>query len=70
MRGQDAADDWAAIVREQGGLRENPLEPEQSLLLLNATEGGSLTTRWKERRCSIGCVRALRIRPMRRSLWN
>jgi hypothetical protein len=45
MRGQDAADDWAAIVREQGGLRENPLEPEQSLLLLNATgavphEGG------------------------------
>ncbi len=39
LRGQDARDDWQAIVREQGGRRVNPFEPEQSLFLLKATAG-------------------------------
>lgn len=45
LRGQDSIDDWQAIVREQGGRRVNPFEPEQSLVFLKATgaiphEGG------------------------------
>ena len=45
LRGQDSRDDWQAMVREQGGRRVNPFEPEQSLVFLKATgaiphEGG------------------------------
>ncbi len=45
LRGQDAADDWQAMVREQGGRRVNAFEPAESLVFLKATaaiphEGG------------------------------
>src|SRR5688572_22410696 len=45
LRGQDPDLDWLALTRDQGGRRVNPIEPEQSLILLKATgtiahEGG------------------------------
>ena len=45
LRGQDPADDWAALAREQGGRRVNVFEPAESLVFLKATgamphEGG------------------------------
>ena len=45
LRGQEALEDWQAMVREQGGRRINTFEPDQSLVFLKATgaiphEGG------------------------------
>ena len=45
LRGQDPDLDWLAMTHEQGGRRINPIQPENSLLLLKATaalahEGG------------------------------
>lgn len=37
LRGQDAGDDFRAIVRENSGRRVDPLAPDESLLLLKAT---------------------------------
>lgn len=46
LRGQDPDLDWQALVREQGGRRVDPIEPERSLILQKATgtiphEGGT-----------------------------
>lgn len=45
LRGQDPAEDFAALTRNQSGRRANPLHPERSLILLKPTlevahEGG------------------------------
>jgi len=50
LRGFDADLDYSTLVREQGGRRLNPVDPEQSLLLLKATgrvahQGGALMGR-------------------------
>ena len=36
LRGQDPDLDWVAMVREQGGRRVDPIEPDQSLILQKA----------------------------------
>src|SRR5438477_5274694 len=47
LRGQDPEEDYLALTRDMFGRRVNPLEPEQSLILLKPTaevahEGGQL----------------------------